>query len=132
MIRRSFLSFLPAGLLSLFTGRRSEKAYHDAYPFRADRNPDGDCLARVYRRNPADGYWYEIDRSQPRPGDRLIVLGLDGRRLWCAEAFTVGPGGSTERDGQWGADVSMEFQAVDLMTPPEPKVWRGVVSEADG
>jgi hypothetical protein len=42
----------------------------------------------VYREG-ADGSYREIRRHDVRPGDRIIMIGQDGDRLWKAEAVTA-------------------------------------------
>lgn len=83
-------------------------------PTVADRNGKGSCLSRIYRLA-TDGCYYEIGRAEPKPGDRCIVLGLDGKRLWSAEAFTVaGPRGSYFHDGEPVLEVAGTPVSVNL------------------
>lgn len=83
MERRGFFALVAAALAVPF---RKAAGYD---PTVAERGTKGDCLARVYRQGDGGHFW-EIDRRDVRAGDRVIMLGLDGKRLWRAEAFTVG------------------------------------------
>jgi hypothetical protein len=112
MKRRSFLGGLGAMVAGLFGCGRAAPAEYD--PTIADRDKKGKCLSRIYRLA-KDGCYYEIGRGEPRPGDRCIVLGLDGKRLWSAEAFTVGgPRGSFYHDGEPVVEMAATPRAVNL------------------
>jgi hypothetical protein len=90
--RRSFLGGVGAFLAGLF-GARAGAAPWPYDPTVADRSRRGACMARLYRFDPESGDFHEIGRLGARPGDRCVMLGLDGQRLWRAEAFTVGEKG---------------------------------------
>jgi hypothetical protein len=85
--RRGFLGLLGVALAGV--GFRTAAAV--AAP-ETERDPRGRAVAQAFRLMP-DGCFGKVPRSALRPGDRFVLLGLDGDRLWRAEAFVVGSRG---------------------------------------
>jgi hypothetical protein len=92
--RRGFLGLMGAALAGL--GLRAAGAAPEP-----ERDPRGRDVAQAFRLGP-NGCFDKTPRSALRPGDRFIMLGLDGDRLWRAEAFVVG------RRGHWVAPDGTE------------------------
>lgn len=93
--RRAFLGGVLGTLAGLLGIGKVRAAKFD--PTVADRDADGDCQVRVYRRE-EDGTYLEIPRGTEKPGDRVIWIGQDGHRLWRATSFTVAPEGVVRCD----------------------------------
>ncbi len=87
MKRRTLFGAMVGLVGGLFASRAG-----GADPFdhtKAERDSNGKAICRVYRAD-AEGVYREIDRNAIRRGDRIIMIGQDGDRLWKAEVATVG------------------------------------------
>ncbi len=56
--------------------------------------------ARVFRQDSTGHDWHEIGLMDPRPGDTILALGLDGSRLWRLHLYKVGPQGAMMLEGE--------------------------------
>lgn len=121
MKRRSFLAGLGAALAGLAglaglcgwkTAAAASATLGTIPPTERDRH--GICLARIYRRDAVSGSYHEIGRDAAKPGDRCIVIGLDGSRLWRADAFTIGKQGAFIDPADGGPTVCIEGEVHDL------------------
>lgn len=88
MKRRSFFGAALAAVAGLFGVKAFGAGPKPGRVPPTERDENGECLARLYRLGDG-GCFHEIPRDGARPGDRVIMLGIDGARIWKAEAFTV-------------------------------------------
>lgn len=124
MKRRTFFGGLVAATGGLFGMGRTEANVRPAefdptVPSRLDAQ--GTAVCRVYRETEDDRtgqrVWLEIQVEDIRVGDRIIRVGQDGRRLWCADALTV-----TEITGPYAATglIGVKFSdEVNLRENPD-------------
>jgi hypothetical protein len=115
MKRRGFIGWLAASIASIFPAPTAGAESNDpnAAAFgKVDLDSRGGCMAQAYRRNEDDGCFYRIGRMDVRPGDQIIMLGLDGPRIWQAQVLTATKGSYVDRRG----DIYVEYtNAKDLM-----------------
>jgi hypothetical protein len=120
MFRRSFIGRAAAAVTALFAGGVSKAAATASPAFDPtvpDRDPHGEPMAWLYR-VADDDKAYRIDRKSARPGDRVIMLGLCGDRLFKADSFTVGNRShATLRDGLEALDVDQSQLFLSLLSP---------------
>lgn len=114
MKRRGFFG----GLAAVAAGMglpRVAAAFDPTVPSRA---ADGGAICRNYREG-ANGVWMEIAISDIRPGDRIIRIGQDGRRLWLCDALTVREMVPPHADNAMAGGVIVEPQSEVIVLHPK-------------
>lgn len=85
MKRRGFFGLLAAGVGAVALTGRKAAASVGLVP--CERDLAGRAVARCYTQSPGDGKWREVPRQSLKKGDRVIMVGIDGDRLFMCTAF---------------------------------------------
>jgi hypothetical protein len=103
MDRREMFTAAFSSLLAAPGGAATFPAAAGFDPTVAPRDANGRAVCRIYRQDAA-GAWREVLPADVKAGNRIICVGLDGRRLWMVRLIDVAEARPPE-DGDGGSVV---------------------------
>lgn len=88
MRRRSFFSAVGGAIAALFANPTTAQAAGKDHTKPDEYDPSGEAICRIYRQV-KDGTYRQIQRSEIRVGDRILMVGQNGDRLFMCREGTV-------------------------------------------